>query len=197
MRDADVIVVATSATTPVLMGEWLSRGMHINAVGATRPTWRELDDDALRRARIYVESREAAMKESGDVIAAGGALTEIGEVVAGAKPARQSAGEITLFKSVGVAVEDVVAADLVYRRAAGKGAVRRCYLATQMFFGSVKKWSASLPPSRPTPLCFIPPKGTRRSRINQQLTQTVPVWICSATRWARFRFWVQTLEARP
>ena len=120
VRDADVIVVATSATTPVLMGEWLSRGMHINAVGATRPTWRELDDDALRRARIYVESREAAMKEAGDVIAAGGTLIEIGEVIVGAKPARQSTEEITLFKSVGVAVEDVVAADLVYRRAAGR-----------------------------------------------------------------------------
>ena len=116
VRDVDVIVVATSATTPVLMGEWLSRGMHINAVGATRPTWRELDDDALRRARIYVESREAAMKEAGDVIAAGGTLIEIGEVIAGAKPARQTTEEITLFKSVGVGVEDIVAAELVYRR---------------------------------------------------------------------------------
>ena len=74
VRGADVIVVATSATTPVLMGEWLSPGAHINAVGATRPTWRELDDDAVRRARIYVESREAAMKESGDIIAAGAIL---------------------------------------------------------------------------------------------------------------------------
>lgn len=117
VRGAGVIVVATSATTPVLMGEWLSPGAHINAVGATRPTWRELDDDVVRRGRIYVESREAAMKESGDIIAAGEIFAEIGEVVAGAKPGRQSAEEITLFKSVGVAVEDIVAADLVYRRA--------------------------------------------------------------------------------
>lgn len=117
VRGADVIVVATSATTPVLIGEWLSPGAHINAVGATRPIWRELDDDVVRRARIYVESREAAMKESGDIIAAGQIFAEIGEVVAGAKPGRQSGEEITLFKSVGVAIEDIVAAELVYRRA--------------------------------------------------------------------------------
>src|SRR2546425_3566775 len=73
---------------------------------------------SLRRARIYVESREAAMRESGDIIAAGRAPLEIGEVVAGAAPGRQSPDEVTLFKSVGVAVEDVVTADLVYRKAA-------------------------------------------------------------------------------
>lgn len=117
VRGADVIVVATAATTPVLMGEWLSPGAHINAVGATRPNWRELDDEALRKARIYVDSREAAMKESGDIIAAGEIFAEIGEVVAGSKSGRGSDEEITLFKSVGVAVEDIVAADLVYRKA--------------------------------------------------------------------------------
>jgi thiomorpholine-carboxylate dehydrogenase len=121
VRGADVIVVATAATTPVLLGEWLSPGAHINAVGATRPNWRELDDEALRRARIYVESREAAMKESGDVIAAGKIFAEIGEVVAGTKAGRRSEEEITLFKSVGVAVEDIVAADLVYRSAKAQG----------------------------------------------------------------------------
>jgi alanine dehydrogenase len=114
---ADVIVVATAATTPVLVGEWLSPGSHINAVGATRPNWRELDDETLRLARIYVDSREAAMKESGDIIAAGHIFAEIGEVVAGSKSGRESDEEITLFKSVGVAVEDIVAADLVYRKA--------------------------------------------------------------------------------
>jgi alanine dehydrogenase len=117
VRGADVIVVATAATAPVLIGEWLSPGAHINAVGATRPTWRELDDVALRKARIYVESREAAMKESGDIIAAGQIFAEIGEVVAGLKSGRESDAEITLFKSVGVAVEDIFAAELVYRRA--------------------------------------------------------------------------------
>lgn len=116
VRGADVIVVATASTVPVLKGEWLSPGVHINAVGATRPNWRELDNEVLRKARIYVESREAAMKESGDIIAAGHVFAEIGEVVGGSKKDRISDEEITLFKSVGVAVEDIVAADLVYRR---------------------------------------------------------------------------------
>ena len=119
VRGADVIVVATSATAPILRGEWLTPGAHINAVGATRPNWRELDDDVLRRSRIYVESREAAGEESGDVIASEKILTELGEVIAGSQPGRQTADEITLYKSVGVAIEDVVAADLVYRRALG------------------------------------------------------------------------------
>jgi len=117
VRGADVVVVATAARTPVLFGEWLSPGTHVNAVGAVRPDWRELDDEAVRRARLYVESREAASREAGDVIAAGEVFAEIGEVVAGTRPGRQSAEEVTLFKSVGVAVEDVVAADLVYRAA--------------------------------------------------------------------------------
>ena len=119
VRGADVIVVATSSTTPVLKGEWLAPGTHINAVGAVRPTWRELDDDTLRVARIYVESREAATHESGDVIAAAKVVTEIGDVVAGVQSGRASEDEITLFKSVGVAIEDVVAADLVYRSTPG------------------------------------------------------------------------------
>jgi len=121
VRGADVVVVATTSTTPVLRGEWLSPGAHINAVGAARPAWRELDDDVLARAQIYVESREAATRESGDVIAAGRVFAEIGEVVAGAQPGRGSADEITLFKSVGVAVEDIAAAELVYRKAAREG----------------------------------------------------------------------------
>jgi ornithine cyclodeaminase/alanine dehydrogenase-like protein (mu-crystallin family) len=114
VRGANVVVVATSATEPVLSGDWVSPGAHINAVGATRPNWRELDDSLLRKARIFVDSREAAMKESGDIIAAGTIAAEIGEVL---KPGRQSRDEITLFKSVGVAIEDVAAADLVYRKA--------------------------------------------------------------------------------
>jgi ornithine cyclodeaminase/alanine dehydrogenase-like protein (mu-crystallin family) len=120
VRGADVVVVATSATTPILKGEWLSPGMHLNAVGATRPNWRELDDDCVVRAKLFVESREAASKESGDVIAAGKIFAELGEVIAGARPGRESADEITLYKSVGVAIEDVVAADLAFRRAGAK-----------------------------------------------------------------------------
>lgn len=113
---AELIVVATSATTPVLFGEWLSPGTHVNAIGATRPNWRELDDELVRQARVFVDSLAAARQESGDVVAAGEICGEIGEVIAREKAGRQSADEITLFKSVGVAVEDVVAADLVYRR---------------------------------------------------------------------------------
>lgn len=115
VRGADVVVVATAARTPVLHGQWLAPGAHVNAVGATRPDWRELDDEILRRARIYVESREAALQESGDIIAAERPLIEIGEVILGTQQARRSSNEITLFKSVGVAVEDVAAAALVLK----------------------------------------------------------------------------------
>jgi ornithine cyclodeaminase/alanine dehydrogenase-like protein (mu-crystallin family) len=114
VRGADVVVVATSARVPVLCGRWLSPGTHVNAIGAVRPDWRELDDELLAGARLYVESREAARRESGDVMASGEIVGEIGEVVAGVQPGRRSAGETTLFKSVGVAVEDVAAAALVY-----------------------------------------------------------------------------------
>jgi ornithine cyclodeaminase/alanine dehydrogenase-like protein (mu-crystallin family) len=119
VRGADVVVIATTSRTPVLSGEWLSPGVHINAVGAPRPDWRELDDDVLRKAKLFVESREAASRESGDVIAARTIFAEIGEVMAGVKPGRESAEEVTLFKSVGVAVEDLASAELVYERSLG------------------------------------------------------------------------------
>jgi ornithine cyclodeaminase/alanine dehydrogenase-like protein (mu-crystallin family) len=115
VRGADVVVVAVSSTTPVLQGKWLAPGTHVNAIGATRPDWRELDDELVTTARVFVDSREAALRESGDVIAANKEVTEIGAVVAGTAPGRRSAEEITLFKSVGVAVEDVAAAALVLR----------------------------------------------------------------------------------
>src|SRR5918994_3946272 len=116
VRGADVVVVATTSKTPILSGEWLSPGAHINAIGGLAP-WRELDDEALRRSRVYVDSREAAMKESGDVIAAGEIFEEVGEFVSGAKAGRQSDDEVTLFKSLGLAVEDVATAELVYCKA--------------------------------------------------------------------------------
>lgn len=116
VRGADMIVVATSSETPVLLGDWLSPGSHVNAIGANRPTWRELDDEALAVSKIFVESREAAMSESGDIIAAGRIDAEIGEIVDGKMPGRQNVDEITLFKSLGAAVEDVAAADLVLKR---------------------------------------------------------------------------------
>ena len=115
VRGADVVVVAVNSKTAVLEGKWLSAGTHVNAIGATRPDWRELDDDIVRAARIFVDSREAATRESGDVIAAKSDVTEIGAVVAGTAPGRRNDQEITLFKSVGVAVEDLAAAALVLR----------------------------------------------------------------------------------
>jgi alanine dehydrogenase len=117
VRGADLIVTATTSRTPVLAGAWVSPGAHVNVVGATRPDWRELDDDLVRRAKLVVESREAAAREAGDVAAAGAISAEIGEVLRGAKPGRESDDEITLFKSVGVAVEDIASADLVYAAA--------------------------------------------------------------------------------
>lgn len=113
---ADVVVVAVNSQTPVLFGRWLSPGTHVNAIGATRPDWRELDDEVLARARLYVDSRDAATKESGDVMAAREVVAEIGAVVAGVQPGRRSADEITLFKSVGVAVEDMAAGALVHEK---------------------------------------------------------------------------------
>jgi ornithine cyclodeaminase/alanine dehydrogenase-like protein (mu-crystallin family) len=116
VRGADVVVVAASSTTPILQGRWLAPGTHVNAIGATRPEWRELDDDLVTTARVFVDSREAAQRESGDIIAAKSELTEIGAVVAGVAAGRRNAEEITLFKSVGVAVEDVAAAALVLQQ---------------------------------------------------------------------------------
>ena len=119
VRGADVVVTVTTSRTPVLSGEWLSPGVHVNAVGAAgRPEWREIDDETLRRcARVFVDSRELALEEYGDAIAAGQIYAELGEVVTGTKPARESAEEITLFKSGGLAVEDVATADLIHRKA--------------------------------------------------------------------------------
>ncbi len=111
VRDADVVVTATSATEPVLRGDWLKPGAHVNAVGAPRPNWRELDDAAMANA-LVVDSREAVLKESGDVILSKAAIyAEAGEIFAGRVPAPQS--QTTIFKSVGLAVEDIAAAQLV------------------------------------------------------------------------------------
>ncbi len=115
VRDADVIVTATNSKTPVLKGSWLKLGCHVNAVGACRPDWRELDNDAMSNV-VFVDSREGALKESGDVILSGTKIyAELGEALAGKVPAR--ANEITIFKSLGMAVEDIAAALLVYRSA--------------------------------------------------------------------------------
>ena len=116
VRDADVVVTVTSSKTPVLQGAWLKPGCHVNAIGACRPDWRELDDQAMQHGVLFVDSREAAMKESGDVILSGVKIyAELGEAFAGKIPSR--ADETTIFKSLGMAVEDITAAMLVYRAA--------------------------------------------------------------------------------
>jgi ornithine cyclodeaminase/alanine dehydrogenase-like protein (mu-crystallin family) len=117
VRGADVVVVATASMEPVLQGRWLKEGAHVNAVGAVRPNWRELDDDVMRHA-LVVDSREAALKESGDVILSKATIVaEAGDVIAGTKNVPREA--TTVFKSVGIAVEDLVAARLVYDQAVG------------------------------------------------------------------------------
>jgi thiomorpholine-carboxylate dehydrogenase len=114
VRDADVVVVATDAREPLLKGKWLKPGAHVNAVGACRPTFRELDDDVMANT-LVVDSREAALKESGDVIAAKVPIAaEAGELFAGTKRIEREL--TTVFKSVGLAVEDIAAAKLVANR---------------------------------------------------------------------------------
>lgn len=117
VRDADVVVTATSAIEPILKGAWLKPGAHVNAIGAPRPSWRELDDAAMANV-LVVDSRAAVTRESGDVILSKARINaELGEILAGAASVPTDA--TTVFKSVGLAVEDVAAAKLVYDIAVG------------------------------------------------------------------------------
>ena len=112
VRGADVVVTATSAHEPILKGAWLKPGAHVNAVGSSQPDARELDDDAMSNT-VVVDSREAALKEAGDVILSNARIyAEIGEIFGGARPPTPSA--TTIFKSVGLACEDIAAARLVF-----------------------------------------------------------------------------------
>jgi len=117
VRGADVVVTATAATEPVLEGAWLKPGAHVNAIGWRGHHSRELDDAAMQSV-VVVESREAAHDQCGDVILSGAEIhAELGEILAGDKPAR--AEETTVFDSVGIAIEDIAAARLVYEAARG------------------------------------------------------------------------------
>jgi thiomorpholine-carboxylate dehydrogenase len=110
VRGADVIVTATPAREPILKGAWLKRGAHVNAIGAPMPSWRELDDEAMASV-VVVESREAARKESGDLMLSKARIrAEVGEIFAGKKTV--AASDTTVFKSVGVAIEDITTAKL-------------------------------------------------------------------------------------
>jgi ornithine cyclodeaminase/alanine dehydrogenase-like protein (mu-crystallin family) len=122
---ADLICTTTSSTEPVLLGEWLPPGCHLNAVGSSTPNARELDSSAVARARLYVDRRESALNEAGELLYAlkegavgeGHIQAELGDLLVGKAPGRQSAEEITLFKSLGLAIEDLAAAHFIYQKA--------------------------------------------------------------------------------
>ncbi len=133
VRDTDVVVTATNATEPVLDRGWLKPGVHVNAVGGRPPRMVELDPATIADSSFYVDRRESTENEAGDYIRAleEGAIGpdhirgEIGEVLIGAKPGRQDDDEITVFRSMGLAVEDLAAAEYVLRRAEEAGAGTR------------------------------------------------------------------------
>jgi ornithine cyclodeaminase len=113
VRGADIVCTVTNASEPVLKGAWLKPGAFVAAIGAPRPTWRELDDEAMHNV-VVADCRESAEKESGDVMRSGAKVyAELGEILAGTKPA-PARGATVVFKSLGQAVEDAVAARLVY-----------------------------------------------------------------------------------
>jgi len=132
VRGADLVVTVTAARTPVLRGAWLAEGAHVSAVGACLPDWRELDGDAVRRARVFVDSRDAARAEAGDLIGAerdGGwsfadVAGELGELFAGTVSGRADARQVTLFKSLGLACEDLSTARWLVTRARARGVGR-------------------------------------------------------------------------
>jgi ornithine cyclodeaminase/alanine dehydrogenase-like protein (mu-crystallin family) len=121
---ADVVCTLTSAPAPVLQGEWLSPGVHVNAIGASTAQTRELDSAAVARARIFVDSVEGAQNEAGDLlipwqegrIGGPSEWTPLGAVLRGSRPGRESPADITLFESLGLAVEDAAAASVVAAR---------------------------------------------------------------------------------
>ena len=129
VRGADLVCTTTSSREPVLLGEWLSPGAHVNAVGSSVPFARELDTAAVVRSRLYVDRRESAVNEAGDflipkkegAIGDGHIVGELGEVLTGRVAGRGSPEEITLFKSLGLAVEDVASARHIYEKAKASG----------------------------------------------------------------------------
>jgi alanine dehydrogenase len=124
MRTADIISCATLSPSPIIHGTWLQAGTHLDLVGGFKPTMREADDKTLRRARIYVDTRAGAMKEAGDIVdpLRRGVIRErdiqgdLFDLCRGSVQGRESASEITLFKSVGTAIEDLATAMLIWRR---------------------------------------------------------------------------------
>lgn len=126
---ADLICTVSAARAPILHGEWIVPGAHLNVAGASRPDAVEVDTETVTRSRYFVDFRESTVREAGEYLAAlkAGAITpehilaEIGEVASGAKPGRRGADEITLFRSLGVAPEDLAAAHYVLEAARAQG----------------------------------------------------------------------------
>ncbi|HEX3551681.1 MAG TPA: ornithine cyclodeaminase family protein [Thermoanaerobaculia bacterium] len=126
---ADLICTVTAATAPVLLGEWISPGAHVNAVGACTPNARELDAAAVARARLFTDRKESLFAEAGDFLLARaeGAVDdshcqgELGDVLEAKVPGRRSEDEVILFKSLGIAVEDLAAGRFIYAKALGVG----------------------------------------------------------------------------
>lgn len=125
VRGADLIVTATSSRDPLVKRDWIAPGAHLNVVGASQPASREVDSATVAAASLYVDRRESTLNESGDYLFAlrDGAIkpdhirAEIGELLTGDKPGRTAADEITLFKSLGLAIEDLASAEYLYRKA--------------------------------------------------------------------------------
>lgn len=125
VRNADLIVTATTAAEPILRRDWLSPGVHLNVVGSSIPTTRETDTATMVAASLFVDRRESTLNEAGDYLFAmrEGAIgpehirAELGEILIDAKPGRTAPDEITLFKSLGLAVEDLASAEYIYRQA--------------------------------------------------------------------------------
>jgi ornithine cyclodeaminase/alanine dehydrogenase-like protein (mu-crystallin family) len=133
VRDADIVVTATSSREPVVRRDWIAPGTHINAVGSSVPSARELDSELVASAALFVDRRESTVNESGDYLSAlrDGLIrgpehirAELGEVLTGLKSGRKSDEEITLFKSLGLAIEDLAAAAFLFEEAkrTGRGA---------------------------------------------------------------------------
>ena len=129
VRRLDIVIAASSAKKPIIQGDWLAPGSHINGIGSHTTDARELDEVAIKCAKVVVDSMEAAMREAGDllmpiadgVIGKDHIFAELGDLVLGKKLGRSSAEEITLFKSQGLAIEDVSTAKLVYEKAVAQG----------------------------------------------------------------------------
>ena len=129
LRDADVVVTATAAREPILRRQWLAEGAHVNAIGSSIPSTRELDTQTMVDAALFVDRRESTVNEAGDFLfpQREGAIgpehirAELGELLLGAAPGRTSDSELTVFKSLGLAVEDLAAAEHILRRARAEG----------------------------------------------------------------------------